>query len=200
MTINNGYCTSAEFFAYTSPKTSTGALTTAQVTVVENIIESASRLIDNQTRKTFYARAATNKYDVPYGNQLDIEDDWLLSVGKITNGDGVEVTAGDYILKPANSTPKYAVKLKEASTVQWEFDVSGNSEQVLSISGSWGYTSSAPMDIKEACLEIASAWYKRRFGENMSSETVVEPSGIVITPKDIPVSARSILNKYASLT
>lgn len=200
MTITNGYCTSAEFLAYSSPKTSSGAMTTAQVTVVENIIESASRLIDNQTRKTFYATPASKNYDVPYGNQLDIEDDWLLSVGKITNGDGVEVTSGDYIFKPANTSPKYAIKLKDSSTVSWEFDASGNSEQVIAVSGSWGYTSTAPMDIKEACLEIASAWYKRRFGENMSSETVVEPSGIVITPKDIPVSAKSILNKYASLT
>jgi hypothetical protein len=200
MTITNGYCTSAEFLAYTTPQTSSGAMTSAQVTVVENIIEASSRLIDNQTRKTFYARGETKNYDVPYGSQLDIDDDWLLSVGKITNGDGVEVTSGDYILKPANSSPKYAVKLKEASTVAWEFDASGNSEQVISISGSWGYSSSTPLDIKEACLEIASAWYHRRFGENVSSETVIEPSGIVITPKDIPASAKSILQKYASLS
>ena len=199
MTINNGYITSAEFLAYTTPQTSSGAMTSAQVTVVENIIEAASRYIDNKTRKTFYARGATKVYDVPYGSQLDIEDDWLLSVAKITNGDGVEVTSGDYILKPANATPKYAVKLKDSSTVAWEFDASGNSEQVISVSGSWGYTSTAPLDIKEACLEIASAWYKRRFGENSTSDSVVTADGIVITPKDIPASANSILNKYTSL-
>jgi hypothetical protein len=200
MTLNNGYCTSAELLAYAKPLTSTGALTTAQVTVVENIIEATSRYIDNKTRKTFYARAATNKYDVPYGQQLDIDDDWLLSVGKITNGDGVEVTSGDYILKPNNSYPKYAVKLKDSATVQWEFDASGNSEQVISISGSWGYASSAPLDIKEACLEIASAWYNRRFGENVTSDSVITADGVVITPKDIPASANSILQKYASLS
>ena len=205
MTINNGYITSAELLSYAKPLTydktltSSGALSSAQVTVVENIIEAASRYIDDATRKTFYARAASKNYDVPNGSQLDIDDDWLLSVGKITNGDGNEVTSGDYLLLPANASPKYAVKLKGASTVQWEFDASGNSEQVISVSGSWGYTSSTPLDIKEACLEIASAWYNRRFGENSTSDSVVTADGIVITPKDIPATAKSILNKYASL-
>ena len=63
MTISNGYITSAEFLAYAIPQTTSGNLTSAQVTVIENIIEGASRFIDDKTRKTFYARAETKKYE-----------------------------------------------------------------------------------------------------------------------------------------
>lgn len=196
MTINNGYATSTEFLAYALPN---GGTSSGDDAVIEAIIEASSRVIDNETRRTFYPRGATNKYNVPFGNQLDIDDDDLLSITKFTNGDGNEITSGDYFMKPANSTPKYAVKLKDSSSVTFEFDATGNDEQVLSISGSWGYSTTAPLDIKEACLEIASAWYHRRFGENMSSETVITAAGVVVTPKDIPAAAKSILSKYQRL-
>lgn len=196
MTITNGYITSAEFLAYAAPN---GGTDTADDAVVEKIIEGASRVIDNETRRTFYPRASTNYYDTPDGRELFIDDDDLLSIGKLTNGNGVEITAGDYVLKPNNSTPKWCVKLKDASSVSFEFDTSGNSDAVISLSGSWGYCTSTPLDIKEACLEISTAYYKRRYGTNENSETVVTAAGIVITPKDIPASARSILNKYQRL-
>jgi hypothetical protein len=82
------------------------------------------------------------------------------------------------------------------STVTFEFDSTTNGEKAISLSGSWGWSSTAPLDIREACLEIAASYYHRRFGENVSAETTITPAGVVITPKDIPVSARSILQKY----
>lgn len=196
MAITNGYITSAEFMAYASPSTSTGGLTTAQVTVIENIIESASRVIDGTTDRTFYARGETKYYDCPDGSELYIDDDDLISVAKITNGDGTEITTANYILKPNNATPKYSVKLKDAATISFQFDTSGNRDRAISISGSWGYSTTAPLDIKEACFEIASQFYHKRFGENQSSETIVTAAGLVITPKDIPASAKSILDQY----
>ena len=132
---------------------------------------------------------------MPRGNTLELDDD-LLTVGKLTNGDGTEITAGDYLTKPYNESPKYAVKIKDVSTVTFEFDSTTNGEKAISLSGSWGWSSTAPLDIREACLEIANDYYHKRFGQNMSAETTITPSGVIITPKDIPASARSILQKY----
>ena len=167
--------------------------------VIGDILEAASRLIDTETRRTFYARIETRNYDVPDGNTLYIEDDDLLAITTITNGDATTLASTEYILMPANSYPKYAIKIKQSSDYTWEPESDGDSEQVISILGSWGYSYSAPADIAEACLEIATAFYHRRFGENMASESTLTAGGVMITPKDIPASARTVLLNYARL-
>ena len=48
-------------------------------------------------------------------------------------------------------------------------------------------------DIREACLMIAGNYYKRRFGENATSETVITSGGVVITPRDVPGLAAETL-------
>jgi len=195
MTINNGYATSAQFFAFAIPN---GGTSTGDDAVIEEIIEAASRVIDNETRRTFYARGETRYYDVLDSNTLYLDDD-LISVGKFTNGDGTEISSGDYLTLPYNDSPKFAVKIKDASTVTFEFDSTNNGERAVSLSGSWGWSTSAPKDVEVACLQIAKNVYNRRFGEGDNSETTVTAGGVVITPKDIPASARAVIQKYQRL-
>ncbi len=195
MTITNGYATLAEWKNHQYAE----SVDYADDSVIEALIEAASRLIDNETRRTFNARTATNKYDVPEGNVLYIEDDDLLTITKLTNGDGTEITSSYYILKPNNSSPKWAVQLKSSSTVSWETDSSGNSEQAISIEGTWGWSATAPADIKEACLQIATNYYKRRFGENAGTDSTITADGIVVTAKDIPASAKAVIANYTRL-
>jgi hypothetical protein len=176
--------------------------------VIEDLIETASRYIDNQTGRTFYARgtalAPEDRYfSVPRdGNKrwLWLDDD-LLQVVEITNGDGVVVAAADYYLMPRNETPKYAIVLKHYSGEYWKINDDGDYEYVIEVSGIWGYnaTGSHPADIQTACLMIASSLYKRRFGENMSSITTVTGAGVVITPQDVPKEAAYILDSYKRL-
>jgi len=195
MTITNGYATLSDWKNHQDAT----SVDYADDSVVEVLIEAASRLIDNETRRTFYARTATNKYDVPDGNVLYIEDDDLLTITKLMNGDGTTLTTNDYILKPNNSSPKWAVQLKSSSTVSWETDSSGNSEQAISIEGTWGWSATAPADIKEACLQIATNYYKRRFGENAGTDSTITVDGIVVTAKDIPASAKAVIANYTRL-
>lgn len=195
MTISNGYASSGDFTA----RVRITSTDTTDDGVIDSIIEAASRVIDSETRRTFYARGTTRYYDVPNSNWLYIEDDDLLTITKLTNGDGTEISSGDYLTLPYNENPKYAVKIKDSSTVTFEFDSTNNGERAISISGSWGYCTSTPADIKEACLQIASNYYHKRFGEGDSSETTITAGGVVITAKDIPASARAILDNYARL-
>jgi hypothetical protein len=155
MTITNGYVTLAEFKA----NLRIDSTDVADDSVIERIIEGASRVIDNETRRTFYARTATNKYDVPETGTLYIDDDDLLTITTLTNGDAEVLTTTDYILLPNNSSPKYAIRFKDASTKTWEADSSGNTEQIITIAGTWGYSSTAPLDIKECCMQIALSYY-----------------------------------------
>ena len=192
--INNGYAILSEFKQY-ARITSTDVSDDA---VIENIIEGASRLIDNETRRTFYARTETHLYDTPDSDTLYILDDDLLTITTLTNGDGTALTTANYILLPNNATPKWGIKIKSSSTKTWEEDSSGNYEQAISIAGTWGWSATAPLDIKEACLEIAMAAY-HRFGENTTSESTITAGGVVITPRDIPASARAVLDNYVRL-
>ena len=193
MAITNGYCTLAEFKAM-KDIASTDATDDG---FIEDAIEAASRYIDGQTGRTFYARTETRYFSIPEdgGRQLDVDDD-LLTITTLTNGDGDTIAATEYNFIPKNVSPKHAVKLKEASTEYWETDSESNTEYVISIAGTWGYTATTPDDIKEACLDIARSCYKRRFGGNESSDSIITTGGVVITPRDVSGVAARIIQRY----
>lgn len=196
MAISNGYATLTEYKNY-ERISSTDA---TDDSVIEDIIEAASRLIDTYTGRTFYARTETHYYNAPDGEyDLWINDDDLLTITTLTNGDGTTISASDYKLLPLNKSPKYQIYLKPSSNLIWAFDSNSESLGAITVLGTWGYSATAPDDIKQACLIIASAEYKRRFGENTSAAATVTGAGVVITPQGMPKSAVDILQKYRKL-
>lgn len=64
---------------------------------------------------------------------LKLEED-LLEVIELLNGGGDEIL--DYLLEPARSMPKSAIRLKSGS---WELSPEGNAEQAISLTGVFGY-------------------------------------------------------------
>lgn len=192
MAITNGYCTLAEFQAYIA---AVSQYSQEDDAVIEDIIEAASRLIDDETGRTFYARTETRYYSIPEGRALCLDSD-LLTVTTLTNGDGAALTTADYYLYPRNSAPYFEIRLKEASSKYWALDGDGNSEYVISVAGTWGYAATAPHDIRECCLQITNSVYRRRFGENVNATSIVTPAGVIVTPKDIPDMAYRIIQRY----
>ena len=193
MAITNGYCTLADFKLWLN----ISSTETDDDSVIEDIIEGVSRFIDGETGRTFYARTETRYFDVPpsLGRTLVLDDD-LLTITTLTNGDENTIASTEYNLWPKNDPPYRRIILKASSTEYWEMDSSGNVEDVISVAGTWGYAASAPHDIRQACMMISTAWYKRRFGENTSSTVQITGAGVVIMPQDIPPTAMTILRKY----
>lgn len=191
MAITNGYATLQEYKDY-ADITSTDATDDG---ALEDLIETASRFIDTQTLRTFYARTETRSFNVPDGRKLTLDDD-LISITTLTNGDDEVLTTSDYILEPANETPKFAITLKQSSTKRWELDSDSNSEQVIDVAGSWGWAASVPDQIKTACLEIAKSADGRRLGKNVGGIARVTAAGIVITPQDVSGVAKGIINSF----
>jgi len=134
MTVTNGFCTLAEYKNWPAI-TSTDA---TDDTVLEKLIQAASRYIDNKSLRTFHPRIETRNYDIPDSEELRLDDD-LLEVTQFLNGDDTTISSSDYILLPANHYPKYAIKLRPATTVYWELDTTYGNEQVLALSAVWGY-------------------------------------------------------------
>jgi len=198
MTISSGYATLDEFKYYQTARAQTMVTDANDDKVIEDMIEAASRYIDRRSGRTFYARTETHYHDVPKdGNRILMLDDDLLTIATLTNGDGAVLTSTlDYNLVPKNTTPHYAIKMKQSSVHYWTQDSNGNTEDVISIVGTWGFAATAPDDIKEACLMIAASLNKRRYGENLSSISTITAAGIVITPQDVPGLTWTVIMGY----
>jgi hypothetical protein len=195
MTITNGYTTLDNIKNQLQPNGGPDVNATDDTTI-EHFVEAASRYIDGETHRTFYGRAETHYFDAPHQDTLFLDDD-LLSVTKLTNGDGVEITNTDYILMPANRYPKFAIRLRDTSSVVWNPTAAGSMEQSIQVQGTWGYSSgsaaSTPPDVQLATEQIVIAAYRRKEGQNMTSTSTVTAAGVVITPEDIPAFSRKII-------
>ena len=196
MAIENGYDTRELFVIYAK----IGTDDADKLALVDATIESASRFIDAQSGRTFYAREETRLYDVPSGTrELRLDDD-LLEIGTLTNGDSTVLTTDDYMLLPANVSPKYAIKLKTTSANSWQPGTDGGSEQVISVLADWGYTSETPDDIREACRLITKNYLDKRTGQGVAGVATVTAAGVVITAAGAPVAAMQIINRYRKMT
>ena len=196
MAITNGYATLEEYKAWAKVDSSDSA----DDLVLEDLIEEASRDLDRGTARRFYASTETRNFDhPPQGRTLKLGTD-LLSVTTLTNGDDVVIAASDYILLPANESPKYAIKLKQSSTVGWTLDSSGNSEQVIAVAGSWGYIATTPKDINIACMAIAKSQDQKRSGQNVGGTATITAAGVVISPEGFPRYAADVIRKYKRLS
>jgi len=134
----NLYATLSDYKAYKVGRNQTASLDGADDAVIVDLLEKASRYIDEQTTREFYPVVQTRLYDIPQDNLLWLDAD-LLAVITLTNGDATTITTTDYSLLDPNLTPYYALKLKDISAVAWESNSSQSSEQVISLKGFWGH-------------------------------------------------------------
>ena len=163
--------------------------------MIEQCIEAASRYIDNETGRTFYARTETRYYDVSGSRVLKLDDD-LLTITTLTNGDDNTIASTEYNLWPKNNPPYSEIRLKASSSTLWLMDGDGNAEAVIDVAGTWGFVATAPHDIRQVCLMITQNMDARRTGENVSSTVKVTAFGVVVTPTDIPGVAAQVFRKY----
>jgi len=191
--ITNGYATLDEFKSY---RLGIDSQDSDDDEVIENCIEAASRYTDRATGRTFYARTETHYFDVPVGSRLLILDDDLLVVATLKNGSGETITTAHYDLVPKNKPPYYAVKIKQSSSLYWSVSSAGDSEDVISLAGTWGYSTTAPDDIQALTLELANNLYARRIGQSSEGVASITAAGVVLRPADVPGWARDVLTYY----
>jgi hypothetical protein len=136
--IFNGYCTLSDFKKTITPADQTLNIDAADDDVIKDLIEVASRRVDALTARKFYPHISTRSYDLPYENIIWFGDD-LLEVIEFLNGDGTAIADTEYILKPANDYPKYALQLRDVSQILLISNSSESDEQVLDLSAYWGF-------------------------------------------------------------
>jgi len=125
--------------------------------IIEAAITSVSRLIDNITGRRFYAATETRYFTAERADWLSIPDLQSITTLK-TDNDGSRSYAdtwdtGDYDLLPYNAQadtaepePYTAIEITELGNNYFPLTRKG-----VEIAGSWGYATSAPSMIADAC-------------------------------------------------
>ena len=162
------YCTLAEVRAYGKFKTAE----TNDDALLEDLITRVSALFDNKCGRVIVANADATHYftqddiadcETDGGIKIGdlVLDDTLVAITTLTNGDGTAIAGTEYFLMPRAYERKSYIRIKEASTVSWEFDTDG----YIAVAGRWAYAASAPEDVKQAVIESVLYTYHRR-GDN----------------------------------
>lgn len=112
---------------------------------------TASRIIEARCRRRFDIRYETIWHDVPtlitpYGMQildyrnlgLRLASD-LIELVSVTNGDLTSILTTDITIHPIHIYPKNLLKIKPSSDSSWASSSDGNTEQVIGVTGWWGF-------------------------------------------------------------
>ena len=86
--------------------------------LLDDLIERAEGLNDAYTGRSFESTTVTKYFGEgdTDGQDLILYGDDLLTITKLTNGDGDEITSGNYRLFPRNVNPKWMIKLDESQS------------------------------------------------------------------------------------
>ena len=127
---------------------------------LQSLISASSRMIDKYCGRKFFSSAATQYYDAQSTHEVFIDD--LLSVTTLKTddiGDGSYSTSWavtDYNLLPYNNTPKTRIQTNSNRIFPAKL------KKCVQISGSFGYSSTTPPEIKEACILQVMRLFKRK--------------------------------------
>ena len=136
-------------------------------TLLEELVEAASRRIDGHTGRRFYAASETRYYTAESRDTLFVED--LLSVTTLKTDDDGDRTyentwaTTDYDLMPFNAALESPARpytwIEVAPQGDYTFPLTRKGVQ---IAGSFGFAANAPAPVREACLLIAARLWKRK--------------------------------------
>lgn len=196
MTITNGYTTLAAI----KTQKDISSVDAADDSLIERIIEGASRYIDNATGRRFYTTTndETRTFTAVNGRRCYVDD--LISITTLKTDDIGSRTypttwaTTDYDLLPANAALvgwPY-MYLEAVDFGRYSFPQYRKGVQIV---GKFGFPA-CPADVELACRLIAINIYSNRFGQSNQGAATVTGAGVVITPSDIPASVAKLLAPY----
>lgn len=160
--------------------------------LLSSLIESSQTWIDGYTGRTFEAAADSTRvftFEAIEGRRLFLDAD-LCAITSVTNGNGVVIAGSSYVTNPRNVKPWYALELKSSATVAWD-GLTGD----ISIVGRWAYSTTAPADIRQACLDIVVYQYRKRDNASESNRTIVVGNSTIL-PSQLSSQVIATLDRY----
>jgi len=166
--------------------------------LLQEAVDDAIAHIQNETHRVFEAATGTRYYersalDDDDSTILDLDGD-LCSVTMLLNGDSAatEIVLANYWLLDRNLGPPYrAIKLKSNTGVYWEWDT----DYWVSVAGTWGYSATAPADVKRA-VTVLAAYFFRQKDASVFDITAIPDAGVITIPQGIPATVQKVVAKY----
>jgi hypothetical protein len=190
------YSTLAEIKAHLNIPTAT----TTYDTELEQGIEAASRFIDSYCNRRFYKSPADETfYYTPRSGRLCFIDE-LIDITSIKTDDDFDGiyettwTSSDYYLMPYNMTPKTSIEL----TLRGGYFFYPHLPKSVQVVGKFGYSATAPLDVKMACIIEASRLFKRR--DAILGIAGTSQFGQVKLMDEMDPDVRKLLRSYARVT
>lgn len=170
-----------------------GVTTSVDDNLLENMLTRAEGIIDAYTGRHFEAETATKYFTSAdtYGQDLNLYGYDLLTVTELINGDGIKIDSDEYRLYPRNDLPKWMIRLNDGKS--WNFS-GGDSE--ISVTGTWGYSATAPADITHACIRLAAFLYRQKDTSADLDRPMVTGDGVTIMPSGLPSDVQRLLDRY----
>jgi hypothetical protein len=206
MTIVNGYASVNDYKAWIAVRGLAGSTgtDTSDDSVIEILIEAASRYFDRETGKRFYLNSTDETRYYTACEMEEIQIDPLATITSLSVDYGgvrtyTALVAPDYDLLPANAlldgNPYTCIAINTFVSGAYFPDFRNG----VKVVGKFGYPS-CPTDVKEAVLSIVQNLYGERSGQTSGGNVTVTAAGIVIRPQQVPAFAQKIINHYRSMT
>jgi hypothetical protein len=197
MTITFGYCTLLELKAYITARGGTTSTDAGDDAVMEDIVESVSRYIDNQTARRFYKNSTdeTRYFEAKDSYCVDIGDlaasPTTVSVDYNNTRTYTDLSGSDWELAPANAAldglPYSQIVIAPTSTQYFP-----STRRGVKVLAKFGFPS-VPDNIKVDCEAIALNIYMSRSGQTSGGKVTLTAGGVVIRPEDVPAWVQSDL-------
>ena len=180
--------------------------------VLDAIILSAQAAIDRYTKRTFEPSGPQgghhthNFTPLPRRYDGDLDDgnprmlwfnDDVSEILSVVNGNGVTIPSTEYVTRPLNQTPYYAIELKRSSAYAWTY--TGSPEGAVQITGKYCFSLEAPDDVKMAMYKLCKAWYNGR-ADSTGDRDVLSTDGVVLVQSKIPSDVTALLKPYVRLS
>ena len=172
--------------------------------VIALAIPYAQQMIDSYCKRTFeytsddesvrYFDAKDDIRDV-YSLVLDMDLHNIVSISV----DGTAISSNSYVTEPRSDAPYWGITILSSSSDSWDYGT--DSENAIAINGNWAYSSSAPADIKIACINLVNWLIKQRNSDLALAAPIIDASaGVTILPITVPNVVRLILQLFRKPT
>jgi len=178
-------------------KTYLAVTSTADDALLTDLLTRATAAIEQMTRKTFSAPAATSR---TFGRAVMLWDaqlkrDYLLLPSGVYIAQLVGATDGDNAAIPLTEIdthpPDAPYTVLARRDKRW-----CSASQQATITARWGYSIAPPADIVHATIRLAAWLYRQRGTANDPDRPTVADGGLVLLPSALPDDVRLILERY----